>query len=747
MTRRAARTTAAVLAAFALVVLGAGPAAAVGARLGEPAASDRSAAAPAPVAAVPAGVDDFTFASFDAVYELDRDEAERSVLTTTETLVAVFPEFDQNRGIRRAIPMDYQGHPTDIHVESVTDATGAPRGFEVEADEAGEFLLVTVRADDFVHGEQTYVIRYTQHNVTLEPDDAAIDEFYWDVNGTGWAQPFGRVRAEVRMSADVAAGFTGATACYRGWSGSGTPCESLTTTDAAPPVVVAEAFTLGPYENLTVAVGFDPGTFEPRDDSFWASPAAIAGGLAAVFAGLAMIAAIVLRVLRWRDHPGRGTIIAQYEPPAGISAMEAADLVGHPDKGVTATILERAVAGELRVIETGRKKFAVEFIGGELGDRDAQSIVMALYSGNPVPGARRDLKTRDITLGRRLLSLRQSATKRVVQRNLRRRPDPVARVLLAIGAIGAATLSLMFGIFALDDQRGGALAVPAVQRRDRRRHRHVAGRRERAAAHRARPRGPRPPRGAPALHPPGRGRSPAGAAEPERCDARRPARRGIRRRSRGRDAGCADRHHVARPGRGAQAQRAPPAVRRALRPRARVGPRAGRAVRGAGRDPGLVLRARRLQRRVVLGRRVVVLVGLEHVVVGVELELVLERVRRRRVVGRRRRRRRRRRRLIRRGARCAGRRARRARQRVGAARGSVDPRRSSSVRVVGDALVAQVHASLGVDAVDVVGEIVVERPVVVVGRELVLVELGVLRDREFVVIGHDGARPREIVHG
>ena len=455
MTRRAARTTAAVLAAFALVVLGAGPAAAVGAQLGEPAASDRSAAARAAVAAVPAGVDDFTFASFDAVYELDRDEAERSVLTTTETLVAVFPEFDQNRGIRRAIPMDYQGHPTDIHVESVTDATGAPRGFEVEADEAGEFLLVTVRADDFVHGEQTYVIRYTQHNVTLEPDDAAIDEFYWDVNGTGWAQPFGRVRAEVRMSADVAAGFTGATACYRGSSGSGTPCESLTTTDAAPPVVVAEAFTLGPYENLTVAVGFDPGTFEPRDDSFWASPAAIAGGVAAVFAGLAMLAAIVLRVLRWRDHPGRGTIIAQYEPPEGISAMEAADLVGHPDKGVTATILERAVAGELRVIETGRKKFAVEFIGGELGDRDAQSIVMALYSGNPVPGARRDLKTRDITLGRRLLSLRQSATKRVVQRNLRRRPDPVARVLLAIGGIGAATLSLMFGIFALDDQRGG----------------------------------------------------------------------------------------------------------------------------------------------------------------------------------------------------------------------------------------------------------------------------------------------------
>ena len=447
MIRRSAR---ALVAALAVAALALGPAAAAPAFGAGP-----HGAAPAPVSAVPAGVDDFTFASFDAVYELARDDAKRSVLTTTETLVAVFPDIDQNRGIRRAIPLDYQGHPTDIRVQSVTDATGAPRGYEVESDEAGEFLLVTVRADDFVHGEQTYVITYTQHNVTLEPDDAPVDEFYWDVNGTGWAQPFGRVRAEVRMSADVAAGFNGATACYRGWAGSGTPCESLATTDTAPPSVIAEASAIGPYENLTVAVGFAPGTFEPRDDSFRASPAAIAGAVAAAFAVLAMLAAIVLRIARWRDHPGRGTIIAQYEPPEGISAMEAADLVGHPQKGVTATILERAVAGELRVVETGRKKYAVEFIGGELGDRDAQSIVLALYSGNPVPGARRDLKSRDVSLGRRLLSLRQSVAKRVVQRNLRRRPDPVIRVLLAIGVISAATLSVVFGIFAIDDQRGG----------------------------------------------------------------------------------------------------------------------------------------------------------------------------------------------------------------------------------------------------------------------------------------------------
>ncbi|WP_448004065.1 DUF2207 family protein [Agromyces bauzanensis] len=436
------------LAALALALGPAGAAAAL------PRAADAAAPA-ASVTALPAGVDDFSFASFDAVYELSRDENRRSVLDTTETLVAVFPEFDQNRGIRRAIPLRYQGHPTDIRVESVTDETGTPRPFEVERDEEGVFLLITIRADDYVHGEQTYVISYRQHNVTLEPDDADLDEFYWDVNGTGWAQPFGRVRAELRMAEEIAEGFTGAVACYRGWEGSSTPCESLVTTGSAQPVVTAEAAGLGPYENLTIAVGFDAATFEPRDESFGASPAAITGAVGAVGAVAAMITAIVLRLTRWRDHPGRGTIIAQYEPPR-VSALVSADLVGQAGQGVTATILERAIDGELRIVETGRKRYAVEFMGGEAGDADARSVVSALFSGHPTRGARRDLKARDTTLGKQLLAIRQRVGKGVVTMGLRRKPDLGMRVLLALGAGAFATLSVVFGIIALDDNRGGA---------------------------------------------------------------------------------------------------------------------------------------------------------------------------------------------------------------------------------------------------------------------------------------------------
>src|SRR6187402_3499121 len=98
-----------------------------------------------------AGVDDFEFESFSADYYLDVDAEGRSTLTTVETFVAIFPDFDQNHGMRRAIPEDYQGEPTDVAVQSVTDENGNARPFTLETDDDG-FLLVTSREDAFVHG-------------------------------------------------------------------------------------------------------------------------------------------------------------------------------------------------------------------------------------------------------------------------------------------------------------------------------------------------------------------------------------------------------------------------------------------------------------------------------------------------------------------------------------------------------------------------------------------------------------------
>lgn len=450
-TRRLRRSIAVAAAVVGAVALGAAPAA-----FAAPDDSVRAIAGPA-VRVLPADVDDFEFARFDAVYELGRDADGRSELLTTETLVAVFPEYDQNRGIRRAIPRTYDGHPTDIRIVSVTDDAGEPRGYETERSEDGAFELVTIAADDFVHGEQTYVITYHQRNVTLDPDDLPVQEFYWDVNGTGWAQPFGVVRAELRLEEGLADAVTGDAACYRGDEGASTPCEALQVDASAPAVLVAQAAALGPYQNLTIAVGFEPGTFEPRDERFTSSPAAMGSAAAALAALTTAILAGVFRATRWRDHPGRGIIVAEYEPPERPSLMEAADLVRAPGKGITATILAEAVTGRVRVVETGRRKYAVQLVGAvDDADRDAKRVLSALFGPGAAPGALRNLKSRDTTLGTKLMNLRRQVHSRVAREGFRRRPDRALRALLAVLAIVASVLAAILGIVALDASMGGA---------------------------------------------------------------------------------------------------------------------------------------------------------------------------------------------------------------------------------------------------------------------------------------------------
>src|SRR4051812_11429141 len=79
-----------------------------------------------------AGVDDFTFESLDVQYYLDRDAEGHATLRTVETFVADFPDFDQNRGIVRNIPISYGSDDpydprrvdTQLHIVSVTDEDG-----------------------------------------------------------------------------------------------------------------------------------------------------------------------------------------------------------------------------------------------------------------------------------------------------------------------------------------------------------------------------------------------------------------------------------------------------------------------------------------------------------------------------------------------------------------------------------------------------------------------------------------------
>lgn len=297
-----------------------------------------------------ADVNDFTIQSFDAEYVLGRDDEGRSSLTTTEHIVARFPDFDQNRGLIRDLTNVYDGHSTGVEVLSVTDETGAPRDYTTTP--SGDFLSVTIAVPEgsYVQGEQHYVIQYIQRDVTRTFDDTGADEFYWDINGTDWAQPFDRVSARVVLDPALAESLNGNTACYRGAFGANLPCDASGFGED-PTVFTAEATRLDPGENVTIAIGFDQGIFAaapaPAAHFLQRFPILIWGGLASLAAALVTF---VSALITGRSARTGRAIIAQYEPPAGISVALSAVLLRANNKAMTASLLDFAVRRKLRLL-------------------------------------------------------------------------------------------------------------------------------------------------------------------------------------------------------------------------------------------------------------------------------------------------------------------------------------------------------------------------------------------------------------
>ncbi len=393
-------------------------------------------------------LNDFSFESMDVDYELGRADDGTSTLRVTETFVAVFPEFDQNRGMLRRLDDSYLGVPLNPRLVSVTDGEGRPRESEVES--VDDTYVITSRADDFVHGRQTYVFTYTLENVIRHFDDTAADEFDWDVNGTAWAQPFGRVTARVTMPAEIADALTGAGACYVGSQGSTQTCEIRADAGA----IVASAEGLFPYQTMTIAIGFESGTFTPFDSSYLASPWGWLQAVAALGLAGAFVFAGITRARRLRDEPGRPTIIAEYTPPRVVDALESAVLLGLTTKAIPAEVLEQAVVGSIRIVEGAPKLFGgvrlkAVLVDPSKADGDGRMLLDGLFSGTP--GEEFEFGRSDTRLSSAAQRILKSANQELVRRGLRREVSGGVRAVPILAAAACAALVFVFGFIALDN--------------------------------------------------------------------------------------------------------------------------------------------------------------------------------------------------------------------------------------------------------------------------------------------------------
>ncbi|MEZ3162101.1 DUF2207 domain-containing protein [Microbacterium sp. BWT-B31] len=441
-------------------------------------------AASAVQASARTGVDDFAFDSIEVEYWLVRGEDDRSNLYVTETIVASFPEIDQNHGIVRKLPRVLSGIDLGTRVEGVTDADGrAIPAWSTDTDD--EWIYIHTAGDEFVHGEQTYVISYSMSDVVLRYQDTAADEFYWDVTGLDHAQPMGRVAAIVNVAGDAAGGLLDDHSfCYQGPHGSTERCgidgpsasglwpapvrewaADVGVQDAVSEAVqfVTAAVGLGPRENVTVAIGFEQGTFaaaSPAHASAWWQWVLPGIALLAGFGGLAF--ALVMRRLL-RRNPDRSPVIAQYSPPARESVTMSAGILDLPGRALAAHAAELAVRGAIEIrASAGRARpddFELVLIGRDGLGVDDRAAVGALFGYKARPGATTRLGTFAKQPPKRAVVYVRGIAKRVRQGGYREAaPRWPVRVVAAAGVAGFASALLTSFVFPEASVRD---AVPA----------------------------------------------------------------------------------------------------------------------------------------------------------------------------------------------------------------------------------------------------------------------------------------------
>lgn len=291
----------------------------------------------------------FRITSYVVDLQLGRTTEGRSILKAKETITAQFPDYDQNHGLERVFVTDYNSHPTKLAIQSVTNQSGQNLNYSISNG-----VMRIGEADKYVHGAQTYIIAYTQQDVTRFYADTNKDEFYWDVIGTDWQVPIDAANVQLAVDKSMAASLSEGAACYSGVSGSTMTCQ-INRTDNGYTVSVSG---LRPHEGITVAVGFTPGTFAAYTPSLFDR---ILRWWIIVQAVMLLLSFVLIPVILVRQHSRMNRkkeligIPVEYLPPGDSSVTTSAKIMQYPQSVQTAQLLDLAVRHYIKIYETSEK--------------------------------------------------------------------------------------------------------------------------------------------------------------------------------------------------------------------------------------------------------------------------------------------------------------------------------------------------------------------------------------------------------
>ncbi len=430
--------------------------------------------------------DKFSYSSWRSEMELALDEDGRAVLEVTETIVAQFPDRDQNKGIVRGIPSNSSYGIEDI---TATDPSGRDVLYDTDYDYDNDVQYILTGGNDYVRGEQTYVLHYFVRTAMVRDADTDVQELYWNLLPLDSAQRIDNFSATIRIAPQLAQSLNGDSACYQGRFGSTDTC-TLTSSTAGDG---SHVFEVGsgprqPGDGVTVAIGFEPDTVayaERADRSQPDSVIDILGraqrgevGVLVILVGLLVARAGQRALKSHRDRNRRPTPdqlpplpaagVPTTVPPPVAAAIANADTTDRPVNDTDGARAGRAEMVHLAVqgvIEIGQQLNApgrpVQITVLD-PSRALHRLDQEMLATIAPTGGTNTLSSKDATLANRIRQVGQRGQTAALGQGFLHRPRHPASIALGIlalllAALGIAimvvnpieTLSVIIGVAAL----------------------------------------------------------------------------------------------------------------------------------------------------------------------------------------------------------------------------------------------------------------------------------------------------------
>ncbi len=287
--------------------------------------------------------------SYDSMLEIQSDGS----LLVTETIRVRAEGSNIRRGIYRDFPTRYKdrfGNRVKVDFELLgVERDGRPEPNFTERLDNG--VRINTGNDDFLPtpGDFTFTIRYrTSRQLGFFSDH---DELYWNVTGLGWSFPIDTASATVTLPAPVPStalqldGYTGPAGAQ------GRDYEAVST---GPGVATFRSTrSLGPYEGLTISVGFPKGLIAaPTAADKWRWFLRDNRGVLLGLGGLLLLVAFYLfRWIRVGRDPHAGPIFPHYQPPDDFAPGELRMLrrMSQDQLCFSSDVVDMAVRGYLHI--------------------------------------------------------------------------------------------------------------------------------------------------------------------------------------------------------------------------------------------------------------------------------------------------------------------------------------------------------------------------------------------------------------